>query len=89
VQGLPSDEQAVPFVFLASAGQLVLDPGQFSCRSHSSAALRQAVDDVENWQPVVQHEPNTPLALPRSHCSLTDPSIVPLPQREVNVTVTK
>src|SRR2546422_32109 len=43
VQGFASAVQAVPLVFLASVGQLVLDPVQLSARSHSPAAARQTV----------------------------------------------
>jgi len=37
----------------------------------------------------LQQESKEPFALPWSHCSLTDPSIVPFPHNEVNLTVTK
>src|SRR5207249_696758 len=41
VQGLVSAVQAVPFAFLASAGQLVLVPSQLSATSHPPPAARQ------------------------------------------------
>ena len=70
----------------ASAGQLALDPLQVSCWSQTPADERHTVPLVANWQLDVQH----PLfAMPVSHCSLTEASIVPLPQSEVNVIVTK
>jgi hypothetical protein len=45
VQGLPSSVQAVPLVFLVSAGQLAEVPVQVSATSHSPAAARQTVVD--------------------------------------------
>src|SRR5947208_2365153 len=42
VQGLLSAVQAVPLVFLLSAGQVLLVPVQVSAVSHSPAAARQA-----------------------------------------------
>src|SRR5207247_460513 len=42
-QGLLSSVQAVPLVFLASVGQVLLVPLQVSVRSHSSAAPRHTV----------------------------------------------
>src|SRR6266550_1957738 len=41
VQGLVSAVQAVPDAFLASVGQVVLDPVQVSATSHSPATARQ------------------------------------------------
>jgi hypothetical protein len=43
VQALPSSVQAVPLVFLLSAGQLAEEPVQVSAASHSPAAARQTV----------------------------------------------
>src|SRR5204863_3778080 len=43
VQGLVSAVQAVPDAFLASVGQVVLDPVQVSATSHSPAPARQTV----------------------------------------------
>src|SRR2546430_898826 len=43
VQGLVSAVQAVPDAFLASVGQVVLDPVQVSATSHSPATARQTV----------------------------------------------
>src|SRR6185503_7366562 len=45
LHGLPSLEQVVPPGFLASAGQVALEPVQFSTRSHSPASARQTVLD--------------------------------------------
>jgi hypothetical protein len=39
---------AVPAAFFASAGQVALEPVQFSVRSHSPAAARQTVLDEAN-----------------------------------------
>src|SRR5439155_24986423 len=43
VQTLPSSVQAVPAVWTASAGQVVLVPVQLSARSHSLIAARHTV----------------------------------------------
>src|SRR5689334_22023005 len=73
----------------ASAGQVSLEPVQVSATSQVPAEFRHVVPLVLKVQFVLQQEPKEPLALPWSHCSPTEPSIEPLPQREVNVTVTK
>src|SRR2546427_5582664 len=43
VHGLPSSVHAVPLVFLASTGHVLLVPLHVSARSHSSAAARHTV----------------------------------------------
>ena len=48
VQTFPSSVQAVPLVFLASAGQVAEEPVQLSARSHSPAAERQTVEAARN-----------------------------------------
>src|SRR5207302_1458673 len=55
VQGLVSAVQAVPDGFLASDGQVVLDPSQLSATSHSPAAARQAAPTLPAgcWQTVL------------------------------------
>src|SRR5437867_2076641 len=55
VQGLVSAVQAVPFAFLASAGQLVLVPSQLSATSHSPPTARQTAPALPAgcWQTVL------------------------------------
>src|SRR5205085_5924866 len=72
-----------------SLGQVALPPLQVSMTSQEPAELRQVVPDAVRWQFESQQLPKTPLALPTSHCSPTLLSIAPLPQSEVNATVTK
>ena len=86
LQGLPSEEHAVPAVFFASAGQVAAVPLQTSARSHSSAAPRHVVLDVKNLQFEPQH---TLPAMPVSQSSPAADSTVPLPQSEVKLTVMK
>src|SRR5207244_4883010 len=59
VQGLPSEVQAVPFVFLASAGQFGPFPVQLSARSQSPAAARQTV--LEERKPSAGQLPLDPM----------------------------
>src|SRR5439155_23517159 len=59
VHGLPSEAHAVPLAFLASAGQFGPFPGQFSARSHSSAAARQTV--LEERKPSAGQLPLEPV----------------------------
>src|SRR5581483_8011833 len=72
-----------------SAGQAELDPVQVSATSQRPAVGRHVWPPARNWQVEVQQDVELPFATPRSHCSPTDASIVPLPHREVNDTVTK
>jgi hypothetical protein len=72
-----------------SAGQFALLPVHDSTASQTPAAARQLVPDALNVQFELQHDSKEPFALPWSHASLTDPSIVPLPQSEVNAMFTK
>src|SRR5439155_726036 len=77
VQGLLSAVQAVPFAFLASAGQLVLVPSQLSATSHSPPTARQTAPALPAgcWQTVlvplhwsrVQGLPSSVQAARRSH----------------------
>ena len=87
----PAEErQTVLLGRKASAAHVALLPVHDSTASHTPAAARQLVPDGLNWHVVVQHDSKAPFALPpSSHCSLTEPSIVWLPQREVNATFTK
>jgi hypothetical protein len=78
--GLPSDVQAVPFVFFESPGHVLLPPVQVSARSHSPAAARQVVAAEAKVHDDVQHDGDPPLPLPRSHCSGL--SSCPSPQSE-------
>ena len=73
----------------ASLGQLGLVPVHVSCGSQIPVEFRHVVPPLTKVQFELQHDPNEPFALPWSHCSLTDPSIVPLPHSEVNLTATK
>src|SRR5207302_1358157 len=59
VHALPSEVHAVPLAFLASVGQLGPFPGQFSARSHSSAATRHTV--LEERKPSAGQLPLDPL----------------------------
>lgn len=70
VQTLPSSVQAVPLVFLASAGQLAEDPVQFSARSHSPAAARQPV--VAGAKPSVGQVTDVPLQVSATSQTLTE-----------------
>ena len=72
-----------------SFGHVALPPLHVSMTSQDPAELRQVVPDAVKWQFVSQQLPKTPFALPTSHCSPTLLSIAPLPQSEVNWTVTK
>ena len=86
----PADErQTTVFEAKPSLGQVALPPLHVSMTSQEPAELRQVVPFAVKWQFESQQVPKTPFALPTSHCSPTLLSIAPVPQSEVNVTVTK
>src|SRR5690606_16726534 len=73
----------------AFAGQLPEEPVQVSATSQSPAEARHVWPALGNLHCEVQQEAGAPSEPPRSHGSPTELSTTPLPQSEVQVTVTK